>query len=168
MMATMPDLHPDIAALGFLLGQWEGTGAGKYPTIAPFAYRERIAFGHVGKPFLSYTQRTSHPDTGAPMHAEVGYLRQPGAGRVELTLAQPNGVVETHAGTIDGTTLRLASTTVATTPTAKRVDAVERDIVVEGDVLTYALRMAAVGEPMTHHLSATLTRVPAPTPHEGG
>ncbi len=43
-------------------------------------------------------------------------------------------------------------------PTAKRVDATERRISVDGDTMRYEVHMAAVGEPMTPHLEATLHR----------
>lgn len=43
-------------------------------------------------------------------------------------------------------------------PTAKRVDATERRISVDGDVMRYEVHMAAVGEPMGPHLEATLRR----------
>ena len=43
-------------------------------------------------------------------------------------------------------------------PTAKRVDGTERRISVNGDTMRYEMHMAAVGEPMTHHLEATLHR----------
>ena len=45
-------------------------------------------------------------------------------------------------------------------PTAKQVDATERRISVDGDTMRYEIHMAAVGEPMTPHLEATLHRTP--------
>ncbi len=44
-------------------------------------------------------------------------------------------------------------------PTAKRVDATERRISVDHAIMRYEVHRAAVGEPMTPHLEATLHRV---------
>lgn len=154
---TLP-LHPDIAPLGFLLGTWEGEGVGEYPTIKPFHYGEEIRFAHSGKPFLFYVQRTWALGDRRPLHAEAGYLRHVGEGRIELVLAHPTGITEVEEGRLDGCSLRLATTHVGATATAKRVDALERDLDVDGNRLAYAVRMAAVGEPLTHHLAATLER----------
>ncbi len=154
-----PPLHPNVEALGVLLGTWSGRGRGEYPTIEPFEYDETVNFGHVGKPFLAYAQRTTAPADGRPLHAEVGYLRSPEPGRVELVLAHPTGVVEVHEGTFDGSTIMLASTTVAATGSAKEVSALTREVTVDGDDLRYRLAMAAVGIPLTHHLAAELRRV---------
>ncbi len=157
-------LHPDVAALACLLGTWVGEGEGDYPTIEPFRYREEVVFGHVGKPFLAYRQATVRLDTGIPAHAEAGYLRGVGGGRLELVLAHPSGIAEVAegeavAGPGDASvTLHLRSTDVVTTATAKEVRRVERRIVVAGDTLRYELDMEAVGEPHQHHLSAELTR----------
>lgn len=155
-----PALHPDVADLGFLLGTWAGEGRGEYPTIAPFGYREEISFGHVGKPFLVYQQRTWALDDGRGLHAETGYLRGVGQGRVEWVLAHPTGIAEVSHGSVSGPRLRLQAVSLGHSATAKRVDALERDIDVDPDagVLTYAVRMAAVGVGLTHHLAARLHR----------
>ncbi|HTI77084.1 MAG TPA: FABP family protein [Mycobacterium sp.] len=161
----MADLHPAVAALAPLLGTWSGRGNGEYPTIEPFGYLEEVTVGHVGKPFLSYGQRTKAIDDGRPLHAETGYLRMPSADRVELVLAHPTGITEIEEGTlaIDGSTLQmdLMATAIGLSESAKHVTALCRSMRVDGDELTYTLRMAAVGQPLQHHLAATLHRTRA-------
>jgi hypothetical protein len=158
-----PELHPDVAVLAPLLGTWEGSGTGEYPTIDDFAYLESITFSHVGKPFVAYTQRTRHPETAAPMHAETGYLRVPRPGSIEIVMAQPTGLAEIYEGAVVGGDVPLVidvrSTSITATSTAKEVTITERTISVTGDDLHYTFRMAAVGQPLQHHLSATLHRV---------
>jgi len=158
------DLHSGVAALAPLLGSWAGAGAGEYPTIDAFGYSEEVTFGHVGKPFLTYEQRTRATDDGRPLHAETGYLRVPAAGRVELLLANPTGVTEISEGSlsVEGTVLEmeLSTTSVGLSSSAKHVTALGRSFRVDGDVLTYTLRLGAVGQPLQHHLAATLHRKP--------
>jgi hypothetical protein len=156
------DLHPAIAVLAPLLGTWAGEGAGDYPTIESFGYLEEVSFDHVGKPVVAYRQRTKAADDGRPMHAETGYLRVPSAGRVELVVAHPTGITEIAEGSLSADhgliEMELATTAIGRTASAKEVSALARSIRVDGDELTYTLRMGAVGQPLQHHLTATLHR----------
>ncbi len=154
-----PPLHPELAPLAGLLGTWRGEGAGQYPTISPFRYGEEVRFWHVGKPFLAYAQRTWSLDDGRPLHAETGYWRAKPGGTVELVLAHPTGIVEVQEGHQDGGRIDLHSTTMARTATAKQVTALQRTFDLDGDRLSYTLAMAAVGQPLQHHLAAELHRV---------
>ena len=72
--------------------RWKGKGQGSYPTLSDFTYEEEVEFrshptgsepaSHffpqlalLGKPVFSYTQKTWHPASHQPMHAETGYLK---------------------------------------------------------------------------------------------
>ena len=63
---------------------------------------------------------------------------------------------------VDGSVLiiELNSRSVGLTSTAKEVLSVARSIRVDGDELTYTLSMAAMAQPLQHHLTATLHRTP--------
>jgi hypothetical protein len=157
-----PELHPDLATLVPLLGRWAGRGSGEYPTIEPFDYLEEVTFDHVGKPFLTYAQKTKAVADGRPLHAETGYLRVPQPGRVELVIAHPTGVTEIEVGTyreVDGVIeVDLGASTIGLTPSAKQVSALARQFRIVGDELSYAVQMGAVGQPLQHHLAAVLHR----------
>jgi len=156
------ELHPDIEPFAFMLGTWQGTGEGSYPTIEDFGYVESITFAHVGKPFLSYHQRTRDADSGAPLHAESGFWRFPGPGRVEVVLAHPTGLLESLSGAVsmsdNGARFELTCPDIVLTETAVDVERTVRRFSFDGDTVTYDLAMAAVGQPLTHHLAATLRR----------
>lgn len=156
-----------LGPLGVLAGTWSGSGRGIYPTIESFEYLEEVTFADPKvKPFLVYTQRTTHAADGRPLHVEAGYLRWAGAAP-ELVLAQPSGIAEVHAGSVeltsDGLVLDLHTVAVASTPTAKEVRSVSRHLrlttAASGDELRYELFMAAVGEPHQLHLEAVLRRI---------
>lgn len=154
------ELTANLVPLAPLIGTWAGEGAGQYPTIAPFSYREEITFAFVGKPFLVYSQRTRSAD-GTPMHLETGYLRHTGGGHLEFVLALPTGQVELAEGalqpTADGLALELDAR-VWSTSTAKDVSATRRTYRLVGDTLETVLDMAAVGESMARHLESHLVR----------
>jgi len=151
-----PALHADIAPLAFLLGSWMGEGKGFYSTIEPFEYGEEIRIWHIGKPYLAYTQRAWLLADGRASHGEAGFIRMSGPDRVELVIAHPTGHAEVAQGSLTGTSIALASTGVIATSTAKSVTDLERDITVDGERMTYELRMAAVGKALEAHLQAEL------------
>ena len=157
-----PELHPLNAPLIPLLGEWQGPGEGAYPTIGSFSYGETLTFGHVGKPFVAMNQRTKERETGTPLHAEAGYLRPQGDGTIELVLSQPSGIVEVLTGSVveteAGVELDVTSIGVHMAPSAKLVRETRRRYVAEGDTLTCDFWMAAMGEPLTHHLRSVLQR----------
>lgn len=151
--------HGDLAPLTFLLGTWRGEGVGGYPTMETFRYGEEVTFRHNGKPFLAYTQKTWSLDDGRPLHAETGYWRPQPGGHVEVVIAHPTGIAEIYYGTVEAARVELATDLVARTTSAKEVTALKRLFgLVEGRLM-YAVDMAAVGQPMQAHLSATLERV---------
>ena len=164
---THPDLepHPDLAALSFLLGRWEGAGIGGYPTIESFRFGQEISFSHNGKPFLIYTSRTWRLDEegriGPPLGTESGYWRPRPDHQVEVMLAHPTGIVEIYLGEISGTRIEMATDVVARTATAKVVTAGHRlyGLVGSSQDLAYAYDMAAMGQELQPHLSAQLKRV---------
>ena len=155
-----------MAALAPFIGVWVGRGDGRYPTISPFSYTEEIELRPVpGKPLLAYRSATRAADDGRTLHGESGFWRLVGPDLVEVVVAQGAGLVEigegvldTSDGSGDGSAEVIVSGTVAGTSTAKEVSATERRYRVEADRLTYELAMAAVGQPLQHHLRGELTR----------
>lgn len=158
-MEDAPPLHEALRPLAFLLGAWRGSGAGRYPGIDDFEYGEETRFWHYGRPVLAYSQRTWSVASGAPMHSETGFWRPAGAG-IEAVLAHAFGITEILAGRVDGQRIALRSESLASAPTAKRVEAVARTIEVAGDVLTYDVQMAFGEHELQPHLRAELKRQP--------
>jgi hypothetical protein len=149
--------------LGFL-GTWHGRGEGEYPTLAEdFRYAQEVTFSHDGRPFLRYEARAWLLDTdGAPVRPaarESGWWRLQPEGRVEALITQPTGIAEIAVGHAAEGTVDLATHGVALTPTAKEVTATRRRYTLaDADTLTFVHDLAAVGQPLQHHLSASLRR----------
>jgi THAP4-like, heme-binding beta-barrel domain len=165
MPSPLPDLpepHPDLAPVSFLLGTWEGAGVGGYPTIESFRFGQEITFSHIGKPFLIYSSRTWLLDEDGnlirPSHTETGYWRPQPGGQIEVVLAQPTGIAEIYVGEVTGSKVELSTDVVARTATAKEVTAGHRLYGLIGADLGWAYDMAALGQPLQPHLSAQLKR----------
>ncbi|MGW7352899.1 FABP family protein [Streptomyces sp. NPDC054784] len=173
-----PAPHPLVAPLAALLGTWRGRGSGGYPTLdGEFDYEQEVVFRHDGRPFLQYEARAwlLGPD-GAPLRPsarESGWWRLLPEGRVEALVTQPTGVAEIAVGgvtTSDGTDggdgdgdvlfVDLVTGHVALAPTAKQVDATRRRYTLTATgTLDFTHDLAAVGQPLQHHLTARLRRV---------
>ncbi len=95
------------------------------------------------------------------MHTETGYIRAPSPGTLEIIAAIPTGQSEMGIGSyeVDDDGLKLVTDAkVLNTPTAKRVDQIVRHYELRDDELLYVMDMSAVGEGLTLHLTARLSR----------
>ncbi|WP_428956516.1 FABP family protein [Streptomyces sp. cg35] len=159
-----PAPHALLAPVLGLLGSWHGRGRGGYPTIdGEFRYAQEVTFRHDGRPFLSYEARAWLLDADdvpvRPAARESGWWRLQPDGRVEALITQPTGIGEIAVGRAADGTVDLATDSVALTPTAKKVEGTRRRYTLaDADTLTFEHDLAAVGQPLQHHLSARLRR----------
>lgn len=161
----VPAPHPLLTPVLGLLGVWRGRGRGGYPTLdGDFAYAQKLVFSHDGRPFLRYEARAwLVDDSGAALRAaarESGWWRLQADGRVEAVVTQPTGITEILVGRAGEGGTELVSDAIALTPTAKEVTATRRRYTLDGGgALDFVHELAAVGQPLQHHLSAALRRV---------
>lgn len=161
-----PEPHPWLEPLLPLLGRWHGRGRGEYPTLEKdFHYEQEITFSHDGRPFLCYEARAWLVDeSGAvvrPSGREVGWWRIAPHVGMEVVLAHPTGIVETYVGRVSGNEIEMETKDVALTPLAKEVTGNRRRYTLQDGELAFVQEMAAMGQPMQHHLAARLRRRPS-------
>ena len=163
-------LHEELVPLSWLIGRWAGVGLGQYPTIEDFRFGQEVSFTTDGRPFLMYASRSWLLDDDGekvrPLATESGYWRPQPDGQVEVMLAHPTGYSELWLGThevlgiedarITGARAVLRTDVISASPSAKPYSAGERLYGLVNDELLWTFDMAAVGEPMTNHLSARL------------
>jgi hypothetical protein len=168
-----PDLPPELFPIAYLVGTWRGEGVGGYPGVPDYPYGQEVTFRPVpGLPVLAYESRVWNPETGDPIGGEIGYWRTAGTFesglRVEVTIAQPNGIAEVYVGDVDGGKIELTDNVTVRTATAREVERSERLYgLVEGD-LAYAIDIAAEGEAMRPYMAARLVKVTERAPREEG
>jgi nitrobindin-like protein len=157
------DMAPQLIPVSWLLGTWRGVGVGGYPTVPEFRFSQELTFSELpGKPFVHHLSRSWLLDDDGnevrPLAQETGYWRPEADGSIELVLAHPTGFAEIWIGQADGAKIELSTDVVVRTATSKDYTAGHRLYgLVDGDLL-WAYDMAAMGEALQPHLSATLRR----------
>jgi THAP4-like, heme-binding beta-barrel domain len=158
-----PDMLPQVIPVSWLLGTWRGVGVGGYPTVEEFRFGQELTFSELpGKPFVHHMSRSwlldDEGDEVRPLAQETGYWRPEADGSLELVLTHPTGFVEIYLGRADGAKIELQTDVVGRTQTAKEYTAGHRLYGLVDGSLLWAYDMAAMGQPLQPHLSATLKR----------
>lgn len=162
-MEIHADMPPQVVPVSWLLGTWRGVGVGGYPTVEEFRFGQELTLSEMpGKPFVHHLSRSWLLDDDGnqvrPLAQETGYWRPEADGSLELMLTHPTGFVEIYLGHADGAKIELHTDVVARTETAKEYTAGHRLYGLVDGKLLWAYDMAAVGQDLQPHLSATLIR----------
>ncbi len=159
------DLPERLRPLAWMIGHWEGAGVVGYPTIESANFGQEIDCRHDGRGFLEWHSHTwlLDQETGEkvrPLATELGFWRpQEDMREVELLLSHPTGVVEMYVGTMEPAKVELRTDGVLRSPHAKEYNAGTRLYGLVQSQLFWVLDMAAVGQELQSHVSATLKRV---------
>lgn len=113
----------NVQLLKRIEGVWSGRGVGIYPPrVAEFHYTEELTIKQTNKPIVwEFKSVTKNAETGKPMHVEVGYIRTPSNGSIELVASHPFGLTEISHGkptSDDGVTLAANAETLMRVPSA--------------------------------------------------
>ena len=166
-------IEQTIRRLGTLHGMWQGEGAGDYPTIEAFRYRETLVFElDSDYPMLHYEQRTVLLPDEEASHWESGFIRATEDGLIEISNSQDSGRVEVLRGKLldgddageDDLRIELDSIVLDHDP---RLAGTRRVFCLRGNTLRYTTYMATHTTPeplLQQHLEATLHRRPDPAP----
>ncbi|HLS44067.1 MAG TPA: FABP family protein [Ornithinicoccus sp.] len=158
-----PNLPTELAPLAWLIGRWEGAGVVGYPTIESRNFGQEIVVSHDERPFLRWESRSWILDDAGnkvrPGATELGFWRPLPDGEVEFLLTHPTGILEMYYGTTSPAKIEVRTDSVVRSPHAKEYTAAHRLYGLVNSNLMWVMDMAAVGQPLTSHLSAELKRV---------
>lgn len=122
MFQIPTDMHPDLVALAWLVGRWEGRGHGNWPGVGEFEFAQQIEFTENGGSYLHYISQTFETnDEGVAVKArsmETGFWRPRRDGKVEVVMCHPEGYSEVWFGSLSGPRIDLTTDAVARTETA--------------------------------------------------
>jgi hypothetical protein len=159
------DLNPDLVALAWMIGSWEGSGKSSYPGTEDADFGQRIDISHNGGSYLHYLSQTYEVDAdGAPVRPlgmETGFWRPKRDASLEVVMCNPTGVVEIWYGHIQGAKIEITTDAVARTNSAPDYSAGHRLYgQVEGDLL-WTFDRAADGQPLQSYQWGRLRRISA-------
>jgi hypothetical protein len=171
-------LPEELAPLSWLIGRWIGVGTGQYPTIEDFRFGQEVSFVTDGRPFLTYWSRSWLLDDDGnrvrPLAIETGFWRPRPENHFEVELAHPTGFSEVWYGSVEitglenaaitGARLEMRTDAVLRTASAKDYSAGHRLYGLVNGRLLWTFDMAAMGQEMQNHLSASLAPAEDPSP----
>lgn len=110
-------VHPDLLALVWMLGTWQGNGHGIDPETGQFEFGQQIEFSTNGEPYLHYISQTYTLDTEgnpkAPLGIETGFWYPHKDATVDLVSCDSAGWAELWYGNITGPKIELRTDAVA-------------------------------------------------------
>jgi hypothetical protein len=157
------DLNPDLVALAWMIGSWEGSGKSSYPGSEDIDFGQRIDFSHYGGSYLHFLSQTYEVDDQGqpvrPLSMETGFWRPQRDAGLEVVMTNPEGWVEVWYGTIQGAKIEIRTDAVVRTASAPDYSAGHRLYGnVEGDLL-WTFDRAADGQPLQSYQWGRLRRV---------
>lgn len=157
------DLNPDLVALAWMIGSWEGSGKSSYPGTEDAEFGHRIDFSHNGGNYLHYLSQTFETDTDGtatkPLQMETGFWRPQPDSSLEVVMCNPDGIVEIWYGHITGAKIEMNTDAVARTSTAPDYSAGQRLYgQVNGDLM-WTFDRAADGHPLQNYQWGQLKKV---------
>lgn len=160
----IPDgLNPKLAALGWLVGRWEGTGHGKDHADVDFRFEQRVEFSHNGGDYLLCVSQTflldEHDKPVEPLDMETSFWRPAADASLEVALSSARGWTEVLVGRIQVTRIDLLTDAVVRLPGAVIGQVAEQRLYgkVEGDLM-YAIDRATTEHELRPHMWARLQK----------
>ncbi len=160
-------LNPDLMALAWMVGRWEGVGNGQWPDRGEFTYGAQLDFSHNGGSYLYYVSQLFELDDNGEatrtMSMETGFWRPQRDASLEVVMCHPDGYSEVWFGNIAGAKIELTTDAVVRTVTAATSYTAGHRLYgnVEGDLL-FTFDRATADLDLQNYLYARLQRTVSP------
>ena len=156
-------LNPELVALGWLVGVWEGSGNGQDHEGNDFTFEQRIEFTHNGGNYLFYVSQlfgmSEDGKFNEPMGMETGFWRPKADASLEVTLTNSDGWTEVLLGKIQVTRIDLLTDAVVRTESASVSHTSGQRLYGKGEGdLMYALDRSTAEHELRPHLWARLVK----------